>query len=468
MEGKEEKPQLIGVDEALSLTRAEVRKYYAAHVNPGLATLLSMLDFDKRFVRASGTRVWDAEGNEYLDFLGGFGALNLGHNHPRLIAALEKVAEVPNLLQAGLGAMAAALARNLALITPGRLTRSFFCNSGAEAVEGAIKLARASTGRTKLISCENSFHGKSFGALSLTAREKYQKPFVPLLPDCVTVPYGDLLRLKDELKDGRAAAFIVEPVQGEGGIIVPPKGYLGGARKLCDEYGAKLIVDEVQTGFGRTGWMFACEEEGVTPDILCVAKSLGGGVMPIGAFITDEKTWDSAYGGIERCQIHTSTFGGNTRAAAVAIEAIRILKEEGLAEQAREKGQYLISKLNSIASRYKIIREVRGKGLLVGIEFDKATKGLAEKLTGGVINRLSQEFTASLVAVELLNEHRIITAYTLNNPNVIRLEPPLTVSYEELDRVITALERILEKHRGFASLAFSGVKTAARAIFRHN
>ncbi|MBC7325332.1 MAG: aspartate aminotransferase family protein, partial [Moorella sp. (in: Bacteria)] len=234
---------------------------------------------------------------------------------------------MPNLIQSSLGVLAAALAHNLAKITPGDLQRSFFCNSGCEAVEGALKLARAATGRKEIIYCHNSFHGKSFGALSVTGREKYQKPFEPLLPGCAAVPFGDAEALAYELKKERAAAFIVEPIQGEGGINVPPPGYLAQARRLCSQHGTLLIIDEIQTGFGRTGAMFACEEEGAVPDILCLAKSLGGGIMPVGAYITTDEIWKKAYGSMEKALLHTSTFGGNNWAAAAALAALQVIHE---------------------------------------------------------------------------------------------------------------------------------------------
>ncbi|MFA4885515.1 MAG: aminotransferase class III-fold pyridoxal phosphate-dependent enzyme, partial [Desulfotomaculaceae bacterium] len=313
---------LLSLTDAIKQSRGQVMENHKTYLNAGLAMMLGLLKFDKKFVRAEGVHVWDSEGKQYLDFLGAYGALNLGHNHPRILAALDQVKEMPNLLQASLNTLAGALAKNLALATPGNLQRSFFCNSGAEAVEGALKLARAATGRQGLIYCEDSFHGKTMGALSVTGREKYQKAFQPLLPGLDSVPFGNLDALESKLKDKNAAAFIVEPIQGEGGIIVPPPGYLSGAGELCAKYGSLLIVDEIQTGLGRTGAMFACQHDGVTPDIMCLAKSLGGGIMPIGAYITTDEIWKKAYGGMDKALLHTSTFGGNTWAAAAAIAAL--------------------------------------------------------------------------------------------------------------------------------------------------
>lgn len=454
---------LVGLERAIALSREEIKEYHKKYLNASLVSMLGMLNFDKKFSSARGVVVWDSEGNEYLDFLGGYGALNIGHNHPEVLGALDQVKGLPNLIQASLGAIAGALAHNLAAITPGRLERSFFCNSGAEAVEGALKLARAATGRTGVIYCQSSFHGKTFGALSATGREKYQKPFSPLLEGFQAVPFGDLDALKSALKSSNAAAFIVEPIQGEGGIIVPPDGYLKSAAQMCAEYQTLLIADEIQTGFGRTGRMFACEHQEVVPDIMCIAKSLGGGIMPIGAYITTDQIWKKAYGSWERALLHTSTFGGNTLACAAAIAAIEVICREDLAGQAAEKGHYFLCKLNELKDKYPLLKEVRGRGLLVGIEFNQPG-GLLSKATMGLTSKLSEEYLGSLVAGELLNKYRIITAYTLNNPNVIRLEPPLMVTYEQLDRVLAALEEILAHHKGFFSVATTGAKNFIKSF----
>lgn len=450
--------KLYTVSDLAQLTRSQVRENFKNYMNPGLCTLLGLLDFDKQYVRAEGVYVWDGDGNRYLDFLGGYGSLNLGHNHPYVIEALQKVAAMPNLLQAGMGVAASTLAHNLAQITPGRLQNTFFCNSGAEAVEGALKLARIATGRTRILSCQSGFHGKTMGSLSVTGREKYRKDFEPLLPACDVVPYGDLEALEEQLKTEDVAAFIVEPIQGEGGIIVPPAGYLSAALALCHKYGTLLIADEIQTGLGRTGKMFACEHEGVEPDILCLAKSLGGGIMPIGAVITTAELWNKAYGGIEKCLLHTSTFGGNTWAATAGIATLEVLYKEDLPRRAAELGAYLLDGLRLLQEKYRLIREVRGCGLLVGIEFEQPAKGMLAKIAGAV-NKLASEYLGSMVAGVLLNEHRIITAYTLNNPNVIRLEPPLVVSREEIDYVLNALETTFAKNKSFLGFGLASGKT---------
>jgi putrescine aminotransferase len=455
----------ISLDGAVGQSREQVAENHKAYLNAGLAMMLGLLNFDKQFVRAEGVCVWDSNGDRYLDFLGAYGALNTGHNHPKILAALDRVKEMPNLLQASLGTVVAALARDLALITPGDLQRSFICNSGAEAVEGALKLARAASSRQKLIYCEGSFHGKTLGALAVTGRGKYQKDFQPLVPGCTSVPYGDPEALENELKKEETAAFILEPVQGEGGIIIPPPEYLPEVRRLCSKYGALLIIDEIQTGLGRTGKMFACQHDGVIPDIMCLAKSLGGGIMPAGAYITPVEIWKKAYGGMEKALLHTSTFGGNTWAAAAGIASLEVILEENLPEKARESGEYLLQGLLRLKEKYPLVKDVRGCGLMVGIEFNQPG-GLASKVSFGLTDRLSEEYMGGLVAGELMNKHRIITAYTLNNPNVIRLEPPLSVSREQIDAVLQALEDIFTAHKGFFSAAKAGAKTIIKSFIK--
>ena len=460
--------ELMSLDDALSMSREDIVKYHKEYLNSALVQLMGLIDFTRSFVRAEGTRVWDDEGNEYLDFLGAYGAMNIGHNHPKVFQAMTQTFGKPNLLQAALSPLPAVLAHNLAQVTPGGLKHSFFCNSGAEAVEGALKLVRIATGKEPVIYCKGAFHGKSFGALSVTGREKYQKPFAPLLHNFSSVPYDDLEALEEALKLGGAAAVILEPIQGEGGIIIPSDGYMRGVRELCDKYNTYMIVDEIQTGFGRTGYMFACEKEGVEPDVMCVAKSLGGGVMPIGAYITTEELWNKAYGSVEKCLLHTSTFGGNAMATSAGIAALEVIINNDLPQKAKENGEYFIGKLRELKEKYPIIRDVRGMGLMIGLEFEEPVKkgSLAEKLGGKFLNKLSGEYMGALIAGELLNKHHIITAYTLNNPNVIRLEPPLTVCRQDLDKVLEALEEIFQHNSGLFSLAFSGGKNMLGRVFK--
>lgn len=460
------KKDLMSIEDALGLSQAEIRQLYKDHVNPGLASMLSLLNFDRKFVRAKGTKVWDADGNEYIDFLGGYGSLNLGHNPDAVLEAVKKAMDRPNILQASLNVMTAVASHNLSKLAPGNLTHCFFCNSGTEAVEGAIKTARIASGKQRILYCQNSFHGKTMGSLSVTGREKYQHPFEPLIPGNEKVLFGDLEALEERLKEGEFAAFIVEPIQGEGGINVPPKDYFQGVRELCDKYGVYFILDEIQTGFGRTGKIFAAEHENIVPDIMCVAKSLGGGVMPIGAFVTTAEIWDKAYGGMDKALLHTSTFGGNTLATAAAIAAMNELVEKDLAANAAEQGAYLLGRLQELAEKYDMIKEVRGRGLLIGLEFKEPESGILDKISGGRASKLSKDYLAAMVAGALLNDHRIITAYTLNNPNVIRFEPPLIITREEIDYLIDALEKIFSENPSIFRMTMKSARTVIGNIFR--
>ncbi len=457
-QGEQGTPRLLGLNGALSLTGAQSGELFSRYVNPGLKTLLSVIGFDRGFVRGDGVRVWDQDGQDYLDFLGGYGSLVFGHNPEDIIDAVDKVSTRPIFLQTQVSPLQAALAHDLAEITPGDLEMVFFSNSGTEAVESGLKLARGAMGDGAFVYCTGAFHGKTLGALSVGGREKYKTPFQPLLSGTVEIPFGDADALERVLKSQRVAAFIMEPIQGEGGVVVFPEGYLRNVRELTYRYDALLIADEVQTGLGRTGRLFACEHEGVAPDILCLAKALGGGVVPIGATVATRRVWEKAYGGLNRAVLHTSTFGGGTRACAAALATIQKVVSDELPERAAELGKYFLGGLNALKDRYKVIEDVRGMGLLIGVEFKKPVGGLLDALTAGSINRVSEEYFASMVAADLFRKHHIITAYTLNNPNVMRLEPPLTVTQEQIDYVLNALEDVFKGDRGFFSFAASVIR----------
>ena len=450
--------KLISLEKSLNLNQAENIENHKKYANSGLVTYLSLLNFNRRYVTARGSSLWDEKGDEYLDFLAGYGSLNIGHNHPKVIEALSKITEKPNLVQTSLNPLAGALASNLAAITPPPLKRSFFCNSGAEAVEAAIKLARTATGREKILYCDCSFHGKTLGSLSTTGRPKYQDPFGPLLSWCTRIPYGDADALEEALKYKEYAGFILEPIQGEGGINLPPPGYLKKAEEICNKYETLFIVDEIQTGLGRTGQLFAFQHDNISPDVLCLAKSLGGGIMPMGAIVTRDDCWQKAYGSVDRCLLHTTTFGGNTWACAASLAALEVIADEELEVQAREKGEYLLSRLKEMENKYALIKEVRGLGLLIGFEL-KPVENPFDKFTGGIMGNLSSNYTGAMIAGELLNKYRIITAYTLNNPNVIRLEPPLNISYDQINYLLESLEKVLKGSKGFFNLALKSSRS---------
>lgn len=391
---------------------------YRKYVNPGLATLMDFVGFHAVEWQGEGMVVRDTAGVEYLDFLGGYGVFALGHAHPKVVRAVqEQAARMPLSSRVLFNRPMADLAEKLAQITPGDLQYTFFCNSGTEAVEGALKLARLATGKTQIIGTVGGFHGKTFGGLSASGREVYRAPFAPLLPEFLHVPFGDVGVVADACT-AQTAAVIVEPVQGENGVILPPDDYLPALRRLCTERGILLILDEVQTGFGRTGKLFASEYWDVTPDIMTLAKALGGGVMPIGAFVGTPAVWKAFE---PNPLLHSSTFGGNELACAAGLAAVEVVLEEKLPENAAAMGELLLSGLRAMATKYPgTVTEVRGLGLLIGMEF-------------------THRDIAALVIAGLAQQH-ILAAYTLNNPCVIRLEPPLVVRREHIDRLLDALD----------------------------
>jgi len=395
---------------------------YEKFINPAMAKLFRYLGLSTVEWQAEGSIIRDIDGKEYIDCLGGYGVFSLGHRHPRVVEAVKKQLDMMPLSSKVLfNKPMADLSALLAEISPGQLQYSFIVNSGTEAVEGALKLARIHTGRTKIISTINSFHGKTLGALSATGRDLFRDPFKPLLSGFEHVPFNDIAALKKVI-DSETAAIIIEPIQGEGGIIVPFEDYLPAVRKLCDEYGTLLICDEVQTGLGRTGKMFAVDHYNVIPDILTTAKALGGGVMPIGAFTATPNIWEKY---ITSPFLHSSTFGGNQLACVAAIAAITVLQDENIVERSATTGAYFLEKLIKLQRAFPdVIQEVRGKGLMIGIE-------------------LTKEGVGGLLMSEMINKG-VLVAYTLNNPKVIRIEPPLIISLELVDVVMKALTETIE------------------------
>lgn len=387
---------------------------YTRHVSPGIANVVKFMGFETVETRSEGCYVYGPDGEKYLDCLGGPGVFTFGHRHPKIVAAVARqLQEMPLGSHVMLDPVMAEAAEAVAGLAPEGLQYSFFCNSGAEAVEGALKIARMHTGRTGFVCAVNGFHGKTFGALSASGRDSYKTPFEPLVPGFSHVPFGDAGALAAAVTD-QTAAVLLEPVQCEAGIIVPPEGYLREARRICDEAGALLILDEIQTGFGRTGRIWGCDHDGVQPDMMTLGKALGGGVMPIGAFIARPEIWEVFH---DNPYIHTSTFGGNPLACRAAIAAVQVLGEEGITELCRQRGEELLAGMQQVAAEHpELVQEVRGQGLLVGLQFADADVG-------------------NLVIAVLAQEH-ILTAFAMNRLEVLRFEPPAVITSEEIRRVV--------------------------------
>lgn len=390
------------------------------HLNTAYSKKLAGAEGAVEF-RDQGVFTYDNHGKRYLDCLGGYGIFNVGHRHPRVIEAVKAQLEQVCLhSQDLLNPWAAHLASQLAALAPGDIQYSFFCNSGTEAVEGAIKLARLATGKTEIISTKNAYHGVSMGALSATGRDCFRKPFEPLLNGFKHVPFGDIDALEAAINKD-TAAVILEPIQGEGGINVPPVGYLRKVRQLTKKKKVLLILDEVQTGLGRTGRMFACEHEGVVPDIICLAKALGGGVMPIGCFMSNKKVWKALE---PNPTIHNSTFGGNPLACTAASATLEVLTDEHLPARSAVMGNYFMRKLNEIKSKYpKLVADVRGRGLLIGLEFQ--SKEIREAVQAELFYR------------------GVLVAGTLNSNRTVRIEPPLIITESQINFMVDTLDGVL-------------------------
>lgn len=404
-------------------TADEYRKYH----NPSLAKLLRISGFETVEWEGSGSLLKDVRGKEYIDCIGGYGVFALGHRHPKVVQAVsEQLHRLPLSGKVFLNKTMADLCKKLAEITPDPLQYSFIANSGTEAVEGALKLARLATGKRHVIHAENAFHGKTLGSLSASGRAQYKAPFEPLVPEFSQVPFGDARAIEASITHD-TAAVILEPIQGEGGVQLPPAQYLQQVREICTRRNVLLILDEVQTGFGRTGKWFACQHFDVVPDIMVLAKALGGGVMPIGAFVGTQDVW-SAFK--SNPLIHTSTFGGNPLACAAALAAIAAMTEEKLPERAARLGSFFLPRLQVLASQFPdIIKEARGMGLLIGVE-------LTDAKYGGML-------------IPEMVKRGVLVAYTLNQPKVIRFEPPLVIEESQLETVAKAFESALEKTRNF-------------------
>ena len=430
---------------------------FGRHVNPGFVRLVGLLGYARIFTRASGMKMWDHEGREYLDFLAGFGTFNIGHNHPRLVENLREflTTEAPNVLHIAPQPLAAELAQKLSRLTGGALEIALFCAGGGEAVEAGLKLARAATGRRPFLYCKMGFHGNNLGALSVMGDRRYQRPFLPLIPECEAVPFGDLEAIEQALRKLQPAALVVEPLQAEGGVVVPKSGYLAAARDLCHRHGALFILDEVQTGIGRTGTMFMYEQEGCQPDVLVLAKALGGGLLATGVALVRRDLYQRAYGAIDRFDLHGTTLAGNALSCAAALSTLRIIEEERLCQNAAAQGEALLGALKARVAAHPLVRDVRGRGLLVGIELGPNARASNPNLLGrllpGVFGALMRNVLGQWLAVRLL-ERGIIAQPASHRWDVLRLEPPLVVSADEIARTVDAVVEILDEYRDLGPL----------------
>jgi ornithine--oxo-acid transaminase len=454
-----------GIAETLATRAGDAMALNDRYLNPQLGRIVRTLGFDRTWTRGEGAHLIDARGNRYLDLLSGYGTFAVGRNNPDVIAALHELldAHSANLPQLGVSVLPGLLAQQLVALAPERIVAMVPANTGTEAVEAAIKLARAATGRSRILYASHAFHGLTLGSLSLNGDEQFRDGFGPLLPGCDRVPWGDLDALRREFSGDEVAAFIIEPIQGKG-VNLPPEGYLAGAQALCREHGAMFVCDEVQTGLGRTGRFFALEHWGLDPDMICVAKALSGGFVPVGGVLISAQVRERVFDGMERGVRHGSTFGGNDLAAAAALATLRVLEAEGLVGRAERMGALLLELTRPLVERYASVTDVRGLGLMWAIELGppegRAARALWQRLESAQPGLYSQ-----LLLLPLFHEHRILCQVAGHRMNTIKALPPLVVEESELRRFATALEEVIAgAERLPRALAGFGLGMARRGV----
>ena len=434
---------------------------YARTINPQFVRLLRTIGFDRGWARGEGAYLYDADGTRYLDLLGGFGMYNVGRNNPRVRAALLEALELetPGKVQLGVSPLPGLLAEALLERAPASVGRVLFTSSGTEAVEAALKLGRAATGRSKVVSCEHGFHGLTLGSLSAAGDSAFSARFGPLLPGFSRVPFGDLDALEAALRGRDVAVFIVEPVQGHGPYF-PPPDYLAGAQELCRRYGTLFCVDEVQTGFGRTGRTFALEHWGLEPDLLVVAKSLSGGYVPVGALLMSTAVYDAVFDSLEHALAHGSTFAPNDLAMAAGLATLDELETQGLPDKAARLGELLLERTRPLVERYEVVKDVRGLGLIWAIEFEEPAAG---SRSWRMLERVQPGLFAQLVVVPLFGEHKILTQVAGHDSNVIKILPPLVLSEADVDWFVGALDETLARAQKLPRAMVRFALKAARA-----
>jgi acetylornithine/succinyldiaminopimelate/putrescine aminotransferase len=426
----------------LAAHRNDGYELYGRYLNPQQPKVLHTIGFDKVYERAEGAYLYDSDGQQYADFLAGFGVFAAGRNHPVIRQALHDAldASLADWTQFDCGPLPGLLAERLLAKAPG-LDRVFFCNSGTEAVESALKFARYATGRGRVLYCDHAFHGLTTGSLSVNGSAEFRRGFDPLLPDA-PIPLGDLDALQAELKKGDVAALIIEPIQGKG-VHMPPDGFLTAAAKLLHEHGALLIADEVQSGFGRTGKFFAYQHEEVVPDIVTVAKALSGGYVPVGAMLAKGPIFEKVFSTMDRVMVHSTTFKGGVLAMTAGLASLAVHDDEHLTENAARTGEALTAGLTQLQQKYEILADVRGRGLMIGLEFGKPSS-LRARTSWNMLQKARVGLFAQMVVVALFQRHRILTQVSGDHMEVIKLIPPLMIGDTEVKLFTEALGEVLE------------------------
>ena len=435
------------------------------YLNKQMVRMLQTIGYDRHYQRAVGQYLYDQEGAEFLDLYSGFGVFAIGRNHPTVIKALQETLtlELPNLVQLDVSILSGLLAKELLKTTPENINKMFFCNSGTEAVEAAIKFARYTTKRDKIVFCDHGYHGLTLGSLSLMGEKIFREGFGPLLPDCISVPFNDLEALEAALSNKDIAAFIVEPIQGKG-VNIPDDNYLPEVERLCKKYGTLFVADEVQTGIGRTGKFWAIDHWGVKPDMICMAKALSGGFVPVGGVAMTEKIMDTVFNRMDRAVVHGSTFGKNNMAMAAGLATLHVIENEKLVENSLRVGTDIINSLNALSSQYEFLKEARGKGMMIAVEFN-APKSLKLKAAWAMLEAANKGLFCQMVTIPLFKEHHILTQVAGHGMNVVKLLPPLTLTQKDRDNIVNSFDKaIADTHQIPGSIWDLGKNLASHAL----
>jgi ornithine--oxo-acid transaminase len=453
----------LDLEALIAQRQSEKFELFERHLSAPMVRVLRVLGYDVDYVRGEGPYLFDARGNRYLDLLSGFGVFACGRNHPTIVHALDQVlhGQMAGLVQMDVSLLAGLLAERLLAHMPW-LDKLCFCNSGAEAVESAMKFSRAATGRSRILHCEHGFHGLTYGALSACGDDHFRERFGPFVGDHGQVPFNDLAALERALAEQPVAAFIVEPIQGHG-VNLPDQGYLAEAARLCRRHGALLIADEVQTGLGRTGRFLACEHDGVEPDMVLLAKALSGGFVPVSAVVMRKTIFERVFDRMDRAFVHGSTFSKNDLAMAAGLATLTVLEDEQLVARAAEVGDRLIEGLRRRLCGFELVKQVRGKGLMLAIEFGPP-KSLKLRAAYNLMEEASPGLFCQLILMPLFARHRILAQVAGHGMPVIKLLPPLVVSEADIDWIETGLEDVVRSAHTLGAVWELGRTLAGHAV----
>jgi ornithine--oxo-acid transaminase len=449
----------------ISAATANSARDYSDHVNPQWVRLLNLLDMNTAYTRCAGVELTTADGRTILDFLSGYCVHNAGHNHPRIIAALEDELRRrgPAMLQSHVPDLAGELARRLCALAGGKVRKVFFACSGSEGIESAIKFSRAATRRNGLLYAAGAFHGLTCGALSLMGSNFWRGKFGPMLTGTAEIPFNDISALRKQLSTRQFAAFIVEPLQSEAGVHLPDRDYLADAQKLCAKYGTLFVLDEVQTGMFRTGRFLAAHHFGAQPDMIVMAKALSGGLIPCSALLMSDAVYEAVYDSLKRSIIHTSTFSENSMSMRAGLATLDVLESEGLGGRALQMGERLRSRLRAELAGYQMVHDVRGAGMLSGIEF-QPPKHVKLRVAFEAFRQVHEGMFGQVAVMRLFRDHCVLTQMCGNNFLVLKVAPPLTVTENQLDTFVAAIRTVVDQMHTSTSFWTEALGLARRAV----